>query len=336
MSLRTEAVASTILEISPAAVLLQEVTEESARVLLRRLKDKFHFFFPSKPGEEAAASTRRAAAGECREAERLVKDCPYFCAVLINKDKLVPPKRNSLQTLWFPGSRMYRHLMYGVCCPKTAPRNGGEENASAEDATAEAPLLLLTSHLESTWTFREERVEQLKCCFKLMHAVTSSDPAAEASAAGLPPSLASAFPFGRPQKVRSAVLAGDLNLRDRELLAPSGQGSATVVPKDTLDAFEYLGRPRECMYTWDRTKAGDSRSKTRCRFDRVYVTTRPSLLQSEVGAGGGGGFAGSGMVAVWEPTKMRLVGTQRLRSIDEFPSDHFGVLCSLKKVFRRE
>lgn len=367
LRIRTLAVCCEILQRRPAVVLLQEVVDSSARVLLQRLQQHYRFFFPEPPPAAAAAaavassirtsSSSSSSTGET-PAAAVMPGCPYYCAVLLCREQMLPPARNSLQTLWYPGSCMGRHLLYGCCSSSKRP---------------DEPLLVLTSHLESMRPYAQQRREQLQHCFVLMGSVTAADPRGHQEHHQ---PLFDAFPLGKPQKVTTAILAGDLNLRDDELLKQQQQQqqnrwgrhkrthreinnnsnnnsncSHTIVPEGTVDAWEFLGRKPECMYTWDMLRNDNHneikrRYKPRCRFDRIYITADPPLPSSVFGApdgptGGAGGplnpssSSGEAQRAAgkptWYPVSMSLVGTERLLSVGCFPSDHFGILCRFKR-----
>ncbi|CDJ41875.1 endonuclease/exonuclease/phosphatase domain-containing protein, putative [Eimeria tenella] len=351
LRLRTAAVCSIVLQLRPAVVLLQEVVDSSARLLQQRLQQHYSFFFPSPPpyafpAVDSSSSSEAAAAA----AGPVVPGCPYYCAVLLCKHQMLPPAREQLQTLWYPGSSMGRHLLFGCCSSSKRPLE---------------PLLLLTSHLESMRPNRKERTQQLQHCFDLMAAVTAADPQQELQQQQQQQMFADAFPMGKPQKVRTAILAGDLNLRDDELQLQQQQqqqqnggrfkrahnecssSSNTIIPEGAIDAWEFLGRDMRCMHTWDMLRNDNHaevkrKFKPRCRFDRIYVFADPPLSAAAAAAAAAdvpappeaehakrhkstSSSSSDVAAAVWQPIKMRLVGTERLQSVGCFPSDHFGV-----------
>lgn len=142
------------------------------------------------------------------------------------------------------------------------------------DGCSSSPVTLLTTHLESTKSEKRERVRQLAEVFRVM---------AESAS-----------------RSRTLILAGDLNVRDDEVVAArqaAGAGADRV-----LDAWQCCGSPKDHEFTWDmatNTNLG-APHRARCRFDRCL-------------------FAGG----AWAPTSFELVG--RTRAGGRFPSDHYGL-----------
>ncbi|PRD23060.1 UNVERIFIED_CONTAM: Tdp2 [Trichonephila clavipes] len=139
-------------------------------------------------------------------------------------------------------------------------------------------LLLFNSHLESTVEGSEERKEQLQLMFK--EVLASSDNA-------------------------TAIFAGDLNLRDKELKELGG------LPAGIEDLWIACGQRKECAYTFDMTRNDNliinGKFKPRCRFDRAYVHhASPRQLN---------------------PVYFGLIGLERLYPHRCFPSDHWGLMC---------
>lgn len=136
---------------------------------------------------------------------------------------------------------------------------------------------LLNTHLESTADFASERVRQLQFCLKEVAAIAHH---------------------------RTVIFAGDLNLRDKELVLCGG------LPQNMIDLWEAGGSRAECRYTWDMTRNTNTefagRFKPRCRFDRAYVRqTSPPCVR---------------------PKYFGLVGLQKVFGTQSFPSDHWGIL----------
>lgn len=110
--------------------------------------------------------------------------------------------------------------------------------------------------------------------------------------------------FGSLRRAENAVVLGDFNLRDAE----DGR-----IAEPYLDLWPAL-RPHDDGFTEDTTinlMRLDSKNKQRqVRFDRVLLK--------------GGG---------WTATKIDLLGTEPISGAlpRVFPSDHFGVLCRLKR-----
>lgn len=138
---------------------------------------------------------------------------------------------------------------------------------------------LMTSHLESTREHSAERINQLKTVFQKMQEATDST---------------------------TVIFAGDTNLRDQEVIKCGG------LPDNVFDAWEFLGKPKHCRYTWD-TKANDNlRIPAACkhRFDRIFFRAEEGHLI---------------------PQSLDLIGLERL-DCGRFPSDHWGLLCTLNVV----
>lgn len=138
---------------------------------------------------------------------------------------------------------------------------------------------LMTSHLESTREHSEERISQLKTVFRKMQEAPDST---------------------------TVIFAGDTNLRDQEVIKCGG------LPDNVFDAWEFLGKPKHCRYTWD-TKANNNLripAAYKHRFDRIFFRTEEGHLI---------------------PQSLDLVGLEKL-DCGRFPSDHWGLLCTLDVV----
>lgn len=137
---------------------------------------------------------------------------------------------------------------------------------------------LLNTHLESTKEYSSHRLKQLIQLGQIVK--------------GLPVGEAS-------------VIAGDLNMRDKELEESGG------LPEGWIDVWEKTGRRAEVRYTWDMLRNDNldtnfGKFKPRCRFDRVLVRdTSPSSIS---------------------PQSFSLIGIERLKPHVCFPSDHWGIL----------
>jgi len=142
-------------------------------------------------------------------------------------------------------------------------------------------LDLFNTHLESTKEHAEERGNQLKQCLAQVGS--------------------------RPSE-RVSILAGDLNLRDAELVASGG------LPERTVDVWEKCGARKEVQYTWDMMRntnlqANFGKFRPRCRFDRIYLRdSSPSTATA---------------------TQFGLIGLQKITDTQAFPSDHWGLRCLL-------
>jgi len=147
---------------------------------------------------------------------------------------------------------------------------------------ADVPMLLMSAHLESTRDGQTERRRQLQAGFGLMEAAAADG--------------------------RSALLGGDLNLRDADI-------DAVGLPRGTVDLWQATGSRREALYTWDTMRNGNAgrymtgRGKPRLRFDRFYLrgarTTATQLL----------------------PVYFELAGLERVPNSTRFVSDHWAIVA---------
>ncbi|XP_009087803.1 tyrosyl-DNA phosphodiesterase 2 isoform X1 [Serinus canaria] len=142
-------------------------------------------------------------------------------------------------------------------------------------------LCLMTSHLESTKDHSKERIKQLQIVLNEMQKESEST---------------------------TVIFGGDTNLRDSEV-AKLGN-----LPDNIKDAWEFLGRPQHCRYTWDTQSNTNLNAAYKCkmRFDRIYF--RPAVE--------GGHFI---------PRSMDLIGLEKLEC-GRFPSDHWGILCNFDVI----
>ncbi|XP_050714814.1 tyrosyl-DNA phosphodiesterase 2-like [Eriocheir sinensis] len=140
-------------------------------------------------------------------------------------------------------------------------------------------LHLYNSHLESTAEFASQRVAQLKLAFGKV-----KDSPAEVT----------------------TIFAGDLNLRDKEVVEAG-------LPPGVVDVWEACGKRPECTWTWDTTrntnKEFPGRFKPRMRFDRVYLRA-----------------PASSSIPTALPRHFGLVGLEKVTNTQSFPSDHWGIL----------
>lgn len=137
-------------------------------------------------------------------------------------------------------------------------------------------LQLVNTHLESTVDHATERIKQLKDSFK-----TVQD-----------------FP-----EDYTVLLAGDMNLRDKELVLAGG------IPPGMEDLWLSCGSRKECQYTWDMVrncnKEMTGKFKPRFRFDRAYIRhSHPKRAA---------------------PVHFGLVGIEKVTNMQCFPSDHWGL-----------
>lgn len=82
------------------------------------------------------------------------------------------------------------------------------------------------------------------------------------------------------------------------------------IPEGISDVWEMTGSRLNCEFTWDlllnTNKKFDSDHKPRLRFDRIYLRDSDPKSVS--------------------PMYFELVGLEKLRVYEVFPSDHFGLL----------
>ncbi|XP_055470495.1 tyrosyl-DNA phosphodiesterase 2 [Psammomys obesus] len=138
---------------------------------------------------------------------------------------------------------------------------------------------LMTSHLESTREHSAERINQLRMVFQKMQETPDST---------------------------TVIFAGDTNLRDQEVIKCGG------LPDNVFDAWEFLGKPKHCQYTWDTRINNNLRISAayKHRFDRIFFRAEEGHLT---------------------PQNLSLVGVEKLEC-GRFPSDHWGLLCNLNIV----
>ena len=90
------------------------------------------------------------------------------------------------------------------------------------------------------------------------------------------------------------------------------------VPDGIFDVWEALGSDPKTQYTWDRQKNDNlkypGRYAARLRFDRIYFR-HPKEGKN-----------------VLKPVSFQFIGTERIPSVERFPSDHWGLLAQFEKV----
>ena len=127
-------------------------------------------------------------------------EAEYFTVVLLRRFVVY---LDSFISIDFPGSRMGRKLFLVDC------------------HVGKFKLCILNTHLESTKDHAQERMTQLRQCFK-----TALD---------------------QPETT-TVLLAGDLNMRDKELAEVGG------APVGMEDLWIRTGSRKECQFTWDMTR----------------------------------------------------------------------------------
>merc|ERR1712137_168020 len=172
------------------------------------------------------------------------------------------------------------------------------------DGRDDAPLTLSTTHLESTKSEKTERIKQLVDVFITLSNVAAREP-------------------------RTVILAGDLNIRDDEMLSARNQAFAKTSYVDNLvDAWIWCGSPKSEEFTWDTTlnkNMGVSYS-SRLRFDRCLFAS-PGVTD---GCGAKKTMDIKVKVAsksspLWKATTFQLVGRSKVNGLGRFPSDHWGI-----------
>jgi len=102
----------------------------------------------------------------------------------------------------------------------------------------------------------------------------------------------------------TVIFAGDMNARDTEV-------AQVGIPNGIKDLWITLGQRKECEYTWDAMRNLNiqmgGKFKPRCRFDRVYF--RASKAKDVT------------------PVHFGLCGIEKVKGMQCFPSDHWGLYC---------
>eukprot|EP00794_Sanderia_malayensis_P011948 gene11948-13184_t len=142
----------------------------------------------------------------------------------------------------------------------------------------EHQLLLLNTHLESTKDEARQRKVQLNACFDEIK--------------------------NSAEDVH-VILAGDLNIRDREIQSIGG------LPGGVLDAWVETGSDPLKEFSWDVGENDNLnwpfKHRPKLRFDRILYK--------------------SGVSRKMEVSAFNLIGKERLESCGRFPSDHWGIHC---------
>lgn len=201
---RAEGVVKKILGEKPEIVLLQEVVPVNERILRKGLDNLYDFH-----------------SGNSHENSDYIDFKCYYSIILSKKNSF---KLLNKDLISFENSVMDRKLL------KVILNYDGKIN-----------MCLMTSHLESTADYGNQRIVQLKRAFKEMLDIDEQT---------------------------LVIFGGDLNLRDSELNSIGG------LPKGIHDIWQSTGSRKECTWTWDMTRNTNLRwqgkFKPRCRFDRMY------------------------------------------------------------------
>lgn len=174
-------------------------------------------------------------------------------------------------------STVYRDSIQVIEFPDTVM---GRDLTLVEADIADNKFLFINTHLESTKDFASVRMEQLKRAFGHM---------------------------SKADARRTVILAGDLNIRDKEV-------ASVGLPDKVQDVWVATGSRKEVEHTWDTLRNTNTeipgKFKPRMRFDRVYL--RPSDGDNV------------------KPEHFGLVGIQKVVGHQVFPSDHWGIYCVFK------
>lgn len=214
---------------------------------------------------------------------------PYYCVIMLHKKQArlasVP------RTTHFHRSKMGRHFL--------------AVDVVIHDVQ-NAPVTLVTSHLESTKPEKDERQRQLA---EVMRAVLAS---------------------ASKESPRTVIFGGDLNTRDQEVAAVRSDLRNEGLPVDNIcDAWVWCGSNSRWEHTWDtsqNTNLGVLYS-SKCRFDRVLFAAT-GVTDGRVNACRGKvtrPLPPPAGTAVWFPSVFELCGKSKVASIGRFASDHWGV-----------
>ncbi|CAF1472460.1 unnamed protein product [Rotaria sp. Silwood1] len=158
----------------------------------------------------------------------------YFVVILTRRELF---KVQNIEIIKYPGTNMERNLLIA----HTIYKNSIE-------------IDLMTSHHESGTEeiASNERIEQLKLCFKYM--------------------------LNSPSH-RIVLFGGDLNIREKELQ------KAGDIPSGIVDLWIETGKRKECAYTWDMNRNTNvyypsNNYRPRARFDRLYYrSSKQNIMQ---------------------------------------------------------
>jgi endonuclease/exonuclease/phosphatase family metal-dependent hydrolase len=189
------------------------------------------------------------------------------------------------------------------CAPFPAPYAGEMSRSTltveCTHLASGASVAVINTHLESLKECAAVRKQQLTHCWRLL-AQSDAD---------------------------LAIVAGDMNARDPEVLAVGG------LPAGIVDAWQAAGSSSDHRYTWDTAvnKNLGAPFVARCRFDRVYYRFRTRVLEVlDID----GDPAGSSTIVDTETSveqkSFELIGKDAMRISDKrmHPSDHFGIVVS--------
>jgi endonuclease/exonuclease/phosphatase family metal-dependent hydrolase len=164
----------------------------------------------------------------------------------------------------------------------------------------QSSICFLNTHLESMSSFARTRMDQMIKGFEVMKALAETD---------------------------VAIFAGDFNITDSEvnkflvfiikkIYSCFKTKISTIggLPQDVVDVWEVTGSRKESEFTWNLQINDNKRfpydPQPRFRFDRIFVKQpNPVLL---------------------DITAFDLIGLERVKPDECFPSDHWGIRCDFK------
>ncbi|PHJ24328.1 endonuclease exonuclease phosphatase family protein [Cystoisospora suis] len=230
--------------------------------------------------------------------------CPYFCVLMLCKEQMLPLQE--ALTEWFPSSQMGRHLVGVVAAPMSRPqdrllfvtshlesmkgyreervsqlrrclqivtrsfRHAGEDEEGGELGKCIEPISGEREQHDEAGKQRRETVDEERIALAAVFGgdtnlrdseltgahLSKSRPAFDRRERGKP---------GRDSKARTGGRSGSRELDTDDQDDP-------IIPPTVRDVWEALGRPAECMYTWDMFRNDNKQMKwrSRLRFDRLY------------------------------------------------------------------
>lgn len=140
---RTRGACRAILASSPDVIVLQEVVETSLNVFTSTLAAAGYVL--ASPSQKAKDSMTRP---------------PYFCAAFVSNAFSLGGNNGHVHS-FACGSDMYRDLVSFTVAPKSSPAVSAETSSGGGNSVSRMkPVVVYTSHLESTKQGQEKRVKQ--------------------------------------------------------------------------------------------------------------------------------------------------------------------------------
>uniref|UniRef100_A0A915IT64 5'-tyrosyl-DNA phosphodiesterase n=1 Tax=Romanomermis culicivorax TaxID=13658 RepID=A0A915IT64_ROMCU len=206
----------------------------------------------------------------------------YFNVLLINTKVA---RKVSYNVIEFSNTQMMRDLL------------------QVEVEVENKPIVLLTTHLESTKEFKNARMKQFQICMETIRRLPYS---------------------------KSVIFGGDLNIRDDEVMYITKYAilKFRIVSdklEDVHDVWEATGSKSKDKFTWDclqndnlqKIAENASKFKPRCRFDRLYFSVSSLVFRNSE-------------PKMFDIGDFKLIGKNRIRSCLCFPSDHWALRCAFK------